>query len=551
MSVEKPCNSFISHSQGHFNVRRSPHNDGLGLGGLLKLLHGGDPCVRLAGSAGIGKTLLLRRVAQELGDSWRCVYLPYPKLEPEELWVWIAEELGARGTAKEAVARVAARAHDRGGALLVMVDDAHLQPPETRRSLAKACALQAGLRLLLCETAELPANEGEGAPGEIWLTEPLSPTEAREYLRERLRLGGASSEMFALFDDAAIAELHREAGGSLAALHSLATALIRRQASTRRAETSMASEPAPNPPAEVAPKPRTEAMAADAPSAEAGSAPDEVADSPRRPMTDREAIAELAANLPSTYRRPAPGPELVTPERQQAAAESPRSSRPALGNPDLDRASSVPAAEGPLREPVAGRLPRPEPGWIAALREALSDDRARWVALGLLGGLLLGFSGSLLAVVWLTPGETPSEIVETPPSSVPASIDVAAPAPATDSVVALPEVSDRMGIAVGVATEGPPEPRIEETLPPRNEERTSIDSPVVVTPVLGRMNVNAIPWANIEIDGEPAGETPLGELAVPRGSRQIVARFPDGQVTTRTVELGEDEIFLVLRPDER
>jgi hypothetical protein len=42
----------------------------------------------------------------------------------------------------------------------------------------------------------------------------------------------------------------------------------------------------------------------------------------------------------------------------------------------------------------------------------------------------------------------------------------------------------------------------------------------------GRLSVNALPWANVSIDGSAVGTTPLGELAVTVGQHEVVFRHP-------------------------
>jgi hypothetical protein len=43
----------------------------------------------------------------------------------------------------------------------------------------------------------------------------------------------------------------------------------------------------------------------------------------------------------------------------------------------------------------------------------------------------------------------------------------------------------------------------------------------------GSVAVNAIPWADVWIDGARVGTTPLGSLAVPIGPHEVVFRHPD------------------------
>jgi hypothetical protein len=38
----------------------------------------------------------------------------------------------------------------------------------------------------------------------------------------------------------------------------------------------------------------------------------------------------------------------------------------------------------------------------------------------------------------------------------------------------------------------------------------------------GRVNINAAPWASVWIDGNPAGDTPLANLALPIGTHEIL-----------------------------
>ena len=42
----------------------------------------------------------------------------------------------------------------------------------------------------------------------------------------------------------------------------------------------------------------------------------------------------------------------------------------------------------------------------------------------------------------------------------------------------------------------------------------------------GRLSVNAVPWADVTLDGAAVGTTPLGELSVPIGTHELVFRHP-------------------------
>ena len=42
----------------------------------------------------------------------------------------------------------------------------------------------------------------------------------------------------------------------------------------------------------------------------------------------------------------------------------------------------------------------------------------------------------------------------------------------------------------------------------------------------GRLSVNAVPWADVSVDGSSVGTTPLGELSMPIGAHEVVFRHP-------------------------
>jgi hypothetical protein len=45
----------------------------------------------------------------------------------------------------------------------------------------------------------------------------------------------------------------------------------------------------------------------------------------------------------------------------------------------------------------------------------------------------------------------------------------------------------------------------------------------------GRISINAVPWADVLIDGNAAGQTPLANLAIPIGTHEITFRNPQFQ----------------------
>ena len=50
--------------------------------------------------------------------------------------------------------------------------------------------------------------------------------------------------------------------------------------------------------------------------------------------------------------------------------------------------------------------------------------------------------------------------------------------------------------------------------------------PLQVQPPDGRLSINALPWAQVWIDGSSVGETPLANLPVAVGEHEVVFRHP-------------------------
>jgi hypothetical protein len=85
---------------------------------------------------------------------------------------------------------------------------------------------------------------------------------------------------------------------------------------------------------------------------------------------------------------------------------------------------------------------------------------------------------------------------------------------------------------------------VSEALGYRSRQTVSVKPgqmvPVKVTLPQGRININAAPWANVWIDGNAAGETPIANLAITIGSHEIVFRHP---------QLGEQKQTVVVKAE--
>ncbi|HEX5215470.1 MAG TPA: PEGA domain-containing protein [Vicinamibacterales bacterium] len=65
-------------------------------------------------------------------------------------------------------------------------------------------------------------------------------------------------------------------------------------------------------------------------------------------------------------------------------------------------------------------------------------------------------------------------------------------------------------------------------------------APVTITAPNGKININAVPWASVTIDGAAAGDTPLANLSIPIGSHEIVFSHPQFGTQKQTVVVKAD-----------
>ena len=57
-----------------------------------------------------------------------------------------------------------------------------------------------------------------------------------------------------------------------------------------------------------------------------------------------------------------------------------------------------------------------------------------------------------------------------------------------------------------------------------------------IDPPTGTLHINALPWAEVWIDNQRVGETPIGNMQVPIGTRELVFRHPElGERRTRVL----------------
>lgn len=200
---------------------------------LAHLLYGINEAggfVQLTGEVGTGKTTIVRSLLAQTPKNAEIALILNPKMTAPEFLLTICEELGigVPDTATESLKDLVdilsgylLRAHANGRRVVVVVDEAQNLAPAVLEQVRLLTNLETNTRKLLQiiligqpELRELLArNElrqlAQRITGRYHLN-PLNREETSAYVRHRLRVAGATSD---ILSPAALAEVHRLAGG--------------------------------------------------------------------------------------------------------------------------------------------------------------------------------------------------------------------------------------------------------------------------------------------------------------------------------------------------
>jgi general secretion pathway protein A len=186
--------------------------------------------IQLTGEVGTGKTTIIRSLLAKQPDNSEIALILNPRMEPAEFLLTICEELGilvpddAVGSVKELVDilnRYLLRAHAAGRRVVLVVDEAQNLAPELLEQVRMLTNLETEtqklLQIILIGQPELrdvlARNDlrqlAQRITGRYHL-EPLTRSESASYVKHRLRIAGAKSD---IFTTGALRELYRTSGG--------------------------------------------------------------------------------------------------------------------------------------------------------------------------------------------------------------------------------------------------------------------------------------------------------------------------------------------------
>jgi general secretion pathway protein A len=200
---------------------------------LAHLLYGINEAggfIQLTGEVGTGKTTVIRSLLEQLPANADVALILNPRVTPAEFLLTICEELhvpvpeGQRGSVKTLMDLLGTRlleAHAAGRRVVLIVDEAQNLSASTLEQVRLLTNLETPtaklLQIILIGQPELRElldrpelrQLAQRITGRFHLT-PLSADESAGYVRHRLRVAGATAEVFT---PRALREIHRVSGG--------------------------------------------------------------------------------------------------------------------------------------------------------------------------------------------------------------------------------------------------------------------------------------------------------------------------------------------------
>ena len=137
-----------------FFLALEPHNEALAV--LMTALKTGEGFIKVIGEVGTGKTLLCRKLLNEIPEHFVTAYIPNPYLNPDELRRAVAIELGVKQAQRISVQLLTQRIqnrllelHSQGHSVVLILDEAQALPENSLEALRLFTNLETETRKLL------------------------------------------------------------------------------------------------------------------------------------------------------------------------------------------------------------------------------------------------------------------------------------------------------------------------------------------------------------------------------------------------------------------
>jgi len=190
----------------NFFLPLEPHNEALAV--LMTALKTGEGFIKVVGEVGTGKTLLCRKLLNEIPEHFVTAYIPNPYLNPDELRRAVALELGVkqaqRMSAQLLTQRIQNRLlelHTKGHSVVLILDEAQALPAESLEALRLFTNLETEtrklLQVVLFAQPELDQRLAQTEFRQLrqritfsYLLRAMNAQEVQQYIQHRLQVAG-------------------------------------------------------------------------------------------------------------------------------------------------------------------------------------------------------------------------------------------------------------------------------------------------------------------------------------------------------------------------
>jgi len=211
----------------HFYLGLASHNEALAV--LLTALKTGEGFIKVVGEVGTGKTLLCRKLLNEIPEHFVTAYIPNPYLKPDELRRAVAVELGVKQAQRMSTQLLTQRIqerlltlHGQGHSVVLILDEAQALPEESLEALRLFTNLETEtrklLQVVLFAQPELDQRLNEKQFRQLrqritfsYHLRAMTTTEVQHYIQHRLQVAGYKGA--ALFSPTVIKKLAKASKG--------------------------------------------------------------------------------------------------------------------------------------------------------------------------------------------------------------------------------------------------------------------------------------------------------------------------------------------------
>ena len=190
----------------NFYLGLESHNEALAV--LLTALKTGEGFIKVIGEVGTGKTLLCRKLLNEIPEHFVTAYIPNPYLKPDELRRAVAVELGVKQAQRMSTQLLTQRIqerllalHSKGHSVVLILDEAQALPEESLEALRLFTNLETEtrklLQVVLFSQPELDQRLAENQFRQLrqritfsYQLRPLTAIEVHHYIQHRLQVAG-------------------------------------------------------------------------------------------------------------------------------------------------------------------------------------------------------------------------------------------------------------------------------------------------------------------------------------------------------------------------